>query len=290
MLLTTFFEIYPVALIITMAILGLIVGSFLNVVIYRLPVMLERDWRAQCRTLLEIKEPEENVTEAPFNLITPRSRCPHCGKTISAIYNIPVISYLYLKGKCKNCNQSISGRYPAVELLTAVMTALVAWKFGFQPQAFFSALLIWSLICLTFIDFDQQILPDDITLPFLWLGIICNIFNLYTDIYSSLFGAIFGYGVLWLIFMSYKILTGKEGMGFGDFKLLAMLGAWLGWQMLPLIILLSSVLGALVGIFLITFAKHGKNIPIPFGPYLATAGCIALFWGRDIMHFYLNFL
>lgn len=273
-----------------MAILGLVVGSFLNVVIYRLPVILERDWRTQCRTLLGIKETAEEDTTEPFNLVTPRSRCPKCGKMITAIYNIPIISFLCLKGKCAYCKQPISGRYPSVELLTGILTALVAWKFGYHPQFIFSAILIWSLICLTFIDFDHQILPDDITLPILWLGIICNIFSLFTDIYSSLFGAIFGYGVLWLIFMLYKMLTGKEGMGYGDFKLLAMIGAWLGWQMLPLIILISSILGATIGVLLIVYAKHGKNIPIPFGPYLAIAGCIALFWGRDIMHFYLNFL
>lgn len=290
MLLTTFFNAYPEAFVITMALLGLVVGSFLNVVIYRLPVMLERDWRTQCESLLEIKNDTPTETEPPFNLITPRSRCPHCGNLITAINNIPVISYLLLGGKCKKCNHSISPRYPIVELLTGIMTAFIAWHFGLQIKTFFAVFLTWGLICLSFIDLDHQLLPDDITLPFLWLGIVCNMFNLFTDTHSSLWGAIFGYGILWIIFISYKLLTGKEGMGYGDFKLLAMLGAWLGWQMLPMIILLSSFLGALVGISLILFAKHGKNIPIPFGPYLTIAGWVALIWGPEIMRIYLQSL
>lgn len=289
MLLTTFFHTYPEAFVITMALLGLVVGSFLNVVIYRLPVMMERDWRTQCESLLEINNNTAEV-DTPFNLITPRSRCPHCGNMVTALYNIPVISYLILKGKCKNCQHPISLRYPFIELGTGILTAFIAWHFGFQIKTFFAIFLTWGLICLSFIDLDHQILPDDITLPLLWLGIICNMFNLFTDIHSSLLGVIFGYGIFWIIFISFKLLTGKEGMGHGDFKLLAMLGAWLGWQMLPLIILLSSLLGAIVGISLILFAKHGRNIPIPFGPYLTIAGWVALVWGHEIMQIYLRLL
>lgn len=290
MLLTDFFHTYPEAFVITMAILGLVVGSFLNVVIYRLPVMMEREWRAQCKSILEIKDDNQSGSETPFNLVFPRSRCPHCGNLITALENIPVISYLLLKGKCKNCRHPISPRYPVVELIAGILTAFIAWHFGFETKTFFAVLLTWALICLSFIDLDHQLLPDDIVLPFLWLGIICNMFGLFTDIYSSLLGAIFGYGILWLIFISYKLLTGKEGMGYGDFKLLAMLGAWSGWQMLPLIILLSSMLGAIVGISLIIFTKHGKNIPIPFGPYLTIAGWTGLLWGQEIMQFYLRSL
>lgn len=273
-----------------MALVGLITGSFLNVVIYRLPLMMEREWRSQCRSLLGITDNSEVKTAEPFNLVTPRSRCPHCARMISAYDNIPVISYFLLRGKCRHCQHPISLRYPAIELTSGIVTALVVWHFGFQIQALFAVLLTWALICLTMIDFDHQLLPDDITLPFLWLGLIANMFNLFTDIHSSLLGAIGGYGVLWTVFIAFKLVTGKEGMGHGDFKLLAMLGAWLGWQSLLLIVLLSSVLGAIVGISLIIFARHGRHIPIPFGPYLAFAGWIAMLWGPEIMHIYLNLL
>ena len=273
-----------------MALVGLVVGSFLNVVIFRLPVMMEQEWKSQCRSLLGINNAVQEEVKPTFNLIIPRSHCPKCKNIITAMHNIPVISYLILGGKCKICGARISPRYPLVELMTGILTAFIAWYFGVQIKTLFIILLTWALICLSFIDFDHQLLPDDITLPLLWLGIICNMFNLFTDLQSSLLGAIFGYSILWIIFISYKMLTGKEGMGYGDFKLLAMLGAWSGWQMLPLIILFSSLLGAIIGISLIIIAKHGKNIPIPFGPYLAIAGWIAMIWGQEIMYVYMKSL
>ncbi len=284
---SSYLQMHPDVLIIFMAILGLIIGSFLNVVIYRLPIMMEHEWRTQCRDLLNLADKHEEIHE-PFNLFTPRSRCPQCNHNISAMENIPVISYLLLKGKCRVCNSPISIRYPLVEAVSGLLTAYIAWHFGYSIQMIFAVLLTWALICLCMIDIDRQLLPDDITLPFLWLGIACNMFGIFTDIYSSLAGAMVGYGSLWLIYIAFKFVTGKEGMGYGDFKLLALLGGWLGWQMLPLIILLSSMLGAVIGIYLIIFRVHDKNIPIPFGPYLAISGWIALIWGREIITAYLN--
>jgi leader peptidase (prepilin peptidase)/N-methyltransferase len=271
-----------------MFVLGLLVGSFLNVVIYRLPVMMEREWKLQCQSLLGLTSNSGSQADAPFNLVRPRSRCPHCHHLIPAFNNIPVLSYLILRGKCKYCNNRISLRYPFIELLTGVLTGFLAWHFGYTPQAFFAMIFTWSLICLTMIDFDHQLLPDDITLPLLWLGLACNLFNMFTNIYSSLIGAMLGYGILWVIFIGFKLLTGKEGMGYGDFKLLAMLGAWLGWEALPLIVLLSSLLGAVVGITLIVTGKQDRTNPIPFGPYLALAGWIALIWGHEITDIYLK--
>ena len=276
--------------VIFMSILGLLVGSFLNVVIYRLPVMMEREWRLQCQSLFGIPGDSNNKPNEPFNLVSPRSRCPHCHKLITAVYNIPVISYLFLMGKCRHCKSKISPRYPVIELLTGILTGFVAWHFGYSPQTFFALIFTWSLICLSMIDFDHHLLPDDITLPVLWLGLACNIFNMFTSTHSSLIGAMVGYGILWIIFISFKLITGKEGMGYGDFKLLAMLGAWLGWELLPLIILLSSMLGAVVGVTLIISGRQGRDKPIPFGPYLAIAGWIALVWGREITDIYLKFV
>lgn len=266
--------------------LGLCVGSFLNVVIHRLPKIMEQEWHGQCADLRG--EPAPAVVK--LSLSTPRSRCPKCGHKISALENIPVLSYLILKGKCKECGTAISPRYPIIELFTALISAYTAWHFGPTIQTVGALLLIWSLIALTAIDFDTQLLPDSITLPLLWLGLAFNITNTYTDITTAVIGAMVGYLSLWLVFWGFKLATGKEGMGYGDFKLLAALGAWLGWQMLPAIILLSSVVGAVVGISLIIFARHGRNIPIPFGPYLAAAGCIALFWGQAITQSYLGIL
>ena len=288
MFLTEFFQSSPVFLVAFVAILGLIIGSFLNVVIYRLPIMLERQWRHECRELFGNDKYTDAETVEPFNLITPRSRCPHCGQLIKALSNIPVVSFLVQKGKCRNCNHPISFRYPVVEILSALLAATVAVYYGFSMQTLFAIILTWALICLSFIDLDHHILPDDIIYPVLWLGIIANMFGLFTDIYSSLVGAILGYSILWAVFMVFKLLTGKEGMGFGDFKLLSLLGAWLGWESLPLIILVSSSTGALVGISLILFAKRDSNIPIPFGPYLAMAGWIALLWGNDLNLLYLS--
>lgn len=282
------FQLYPAFYLGTIFILGLLVGSFLNVVIFRLPVMMESDWKEQCCELLNLEAPEKNKDTTNFNLITPRSRCPACNHQIKAIENIPVISYLFLKGKCSNCENKISIRYPLIELVSAITVTIVAFYFGVSLQALFGIFLTWALIALTMIDFDHQLLPDDITLPFLWLGIIINLFNAFTDIESSILGAIFGYGILWAVYITFKLITGKEGMGHGDFKLLAVLGAWFGWQSLPLIIILSSVVGATVGISLMIFKSHNRSSAIPFGPYLAIAGWISMLWGSYIMSAYLN--
>jgi leader peptidase (prepilin peptidase) / N-methyltransferase len=269
---------------------GLLVGSFLNVVIYRLPIMMQRGWRKECLEFLQI-DPEtmqETVTEEPFNLVLPLSRCPACNTPIKPYQNIPVISYLFLRGKCATCDCHISMRYPIVEALTALASIIVAWHFGYTPQAFFALILTWSLIALIFIDIDHQLLPDSITLPLLWLGMCLSLFNLFADAHASIIGAVAGYIALWAVFHLFRLATGKEGMGYGDFKLLALFGAWLGWQYLPIIILLSSLVGAVVGVSMIVFVKHDHNVPIPFGPYLAAAGWIALLWGNDLNRLYLT--
>jgi leader peptidase (prepilin peptidase) / N-methyltransferase len=272
------------------AVLGLLVGSFLNVVIHRLPKMMEREWREQCAEIAinpsdPLKAPENQPT---YNLVVPRSACPSCGHQITAFENIPVFSYLVLRGRCRKCSVKISPRYPVVEALTGVLSGLVAWHFGFGWAGLSALVLLWALIALTFIDADTQLLPDDITLPLIWLGLIVNINHTFTDLTSAVLGAVFGYLALWAVYWVFKLLTKKEGMGYGDFKLLAALGAWLGWQMLPLVILLSSVVGAIVGIVLIVLARMGRNIPLPFGPYLAMAGLVALLWGKAIMDSYLQ--
>ena len=266
--------------------LGLMVGSFLNVVIHRLPKMMERDWRTQCAELNG--QAPESLTR--YNLMVPRSACPHCGHAISAAENIPVFSYLFLHGKCKGCGTAISLRYPVVEATSGILSALAAWHFGFGLAGLAAIVFVWALIALTFIDFDTQLLPDDITLPLLWLGLLLNLNGAFTSLANAVIGTVAGYLVLWLVYWAFKLTTGKEGMGYGDFKLLAAIGAWLGWTMLPLVIMLSSVVGAVVGISLIVFAKHGRNIPIPFGPYLAGGGLIALFWGQALTQSYLQLL
>ncbi|HSG23651.1 MAG TPA: A24 family peptidase [Azonexus sp.] len=266
--------------------LGLCVGSFLNVVIHRLPKIMEQEWQAQCAEL----HGESASTAAHLSLAKPRSRCPACGHQITAMENIPVLSYLLLKGKCSGCGTSISARYPIVEILTALLSAYTAWHFGPTLQAAGALLLVWSLIALAAIDFDTQLLPDTITLPLLWLGLAFNLANAYVDLPAAVGGAMAGYLALWTVFWLFKLATGKEGMGYGDFKLLAALGAWLGWQMLPTIILLSSVVGAIIGIALIIVARRGRNVPIPFGPYLAAAGGIALFWGPQLTRNYLGLI
>jgi len=262
------------------------VGSFINVVIYRLPKIMEREWHAQSVEL------NGQVAEAlpPYNLIIPRSACPLCGHMISALENIPVLSYLLLHGKCKGCGAHISVRYPVVELISCILSGFVAWHFGFGVSALGALLFIWALLALTFIDFDTQLLPDAITLPLVWLGLIFNLSHSFTDLQSSVVGALAGYLTLWSVYWLFKLATGKEGMGYGDFKLLAAIGAWLGWQILPLVILSSSLVGALVGIALIVAARHGRNVPIPFGPYLAGGGLIALFWGQTLTQNYLQLL
>ena len=264
--------------------LGLVIGSFLNVVIHRLPIMMERDWAAQCA---ELKGEAAPALEA-LSLARPRSRCPQCGHPITAMENIPVISWLLLRGRCKACAAPISLRYPLVEALTGLLFAFAAWHFGFNAAGIGALVVIAALVALTAIDFDTQLLPDDITLPLLWLGLGLNAFGVYTDLKSAVIGAMAGYLSLWAVYWGFKLATGKEGMGYGDFKLLAALGAWLGWQMLPLAILLSSFVGAVVGVALMVFARHGRNVPIPFGPYLAVAGAIALVWGKPLTRAYLG--
>jgi leader peptidase (prepilin peptidase)/N-methyltransferase len=266
--------------------LGLCVGSFLNVVIHRLPRMMEQEWQAQCS---ELRGEAASSAAEPLSLAKPRSRCPACGHQISALENIPLISYLLiLKGKCSACGTPISSRYPIIEALTGLVSAYAAWHFGPTVQTMGALFLVWALIALSAIDLDTQLLPDSITLPLLWLGLLFNLWGVYADLSTAVVGAMAGYLALWSVFWLFKLATGKEGMGYGDFKLLAALGAWLGWQMLPAIILLSSVVGAVVGVSLIVVARHGRNIPIPFGPYLAAAGAIALFWGNDITQAYLG--
>lgn len=285
---------YPALGISTTFALGLLVGSFLNVVIHRLPKMMERDWADQCREFLsdnqKISEPSISPSETrePFNLMVPRSRCPHCGHKIKSWENIPVISYLMLGGKCSACKAKISARYPVIEIVSGLLSIAVIYYVGFNWNGLAALVFTWALIALTMIDFDTYLLPDDITLPLLWLGLIVNSFAAFTDLPSALWGAIAGYLSLWSVYKLFKLLTGKEGMGYGDFKLLAALGAWMGWQMLPQIILLSSLVGAVIGISLIIIRGRDKNIPIPFGPYLAIAGWIAFVWGDEINQTYLK--
>ncbi len=267
--------------------LGLAIGSFLNVVIHRLPLMLERGWKAECREYLGLEDSPGDGKE-PLSLSRPRSRCPSCGHAISALRNIPVVSYLLLRGRCANCHAAIGMRYPLVELATAVLSLAVAWHFGVTWQTLAGLIFTWVLVALAMIDFDTQLLPDQITLPFLWLGLFFNLFGVFTDLRSAVIGAIAGYLALWVVFQLFRLLTGKEGMGFGDFKLLALFGAWFGWQMLPQIILIASVVGAISGVGLILLRRHEQGKPIPFGPYLAVAGWIALLWGQPINQAYLR--
>jgi len=274
----------PFAFIALSTILGMMMGSFLNVVIYRLPKMLEQEWAAQCAAL----RGEDTAEQPAFNLMVPRSACPACGHQIKPWENIPVISYLALRGRCAHCGTAISRRYPLIEALTGLLSGFVAWHFGFGLAALSALVFTWALIALTAIDMETQLLPDDITLPLLWLGLLFSLNSAHTDLPSAVIGACAGYLSLWGVYWLFKLATGKEGMGFGDFKLLAAIGAWLGWKMLPVVILLSSLVGAAVGIALIVFARHGRNIPIPFGPYLAGGGLIALFWGEAITRTYLN--
>jgi len=266
-------------------VLGLFVGSFLNVVVYRLPIMMEKTWRRECHEFLELDH-DPQADAQPFNLMVPRSACPSCGKLITAWQNIPVISWLLLRGKCGNCKNPISAQYPLVELLTAVLSLLVAWKFGASMQTCFALVFTWSLICLALIDLHTTLLPDSITLPLMWLGLLISLYPVFVNTHQALIGAAAGYLSLWLVFQTFKLITGKEGMGFGDFKLLAALGAWLGWVKLPIVILLSSLAGAVIGITMMVFFKHRRDKPIPFGPYLAIAGFIALIWGNTLNTLY----
>ena len=288
----------PIAFVAAAVVVGLLVGSFLNVVIYRLPKMMQRDWNEQAAILLEDASLEDcaeglrraNDVPANFNLVVPRSACPKCGHQIHALQNVPVLSYLILRGKCANCRAPISVRYPVVEAASGVVSGFIAWHFGFGLAALAALVFAWSLIALTMIDFDTQLLPDSITLPLLWLGLLLNIGGTFTPLSSAVIGAAAGYLALWSVYWIFKLVTGKEGMGFGDFKLLAAIGAWLGWQFLPLVILLSSMVGAVVGISLIVFFRRGRHVPIPFGPSLAAAGLIAILWGNELNNVYLGLL
>ena len=275
----------PWLLITTAVIAGLMVGSFLNVVIHRLPKLMERQWRSECAELTGgAPLPVER-----YNLLVPRSACPACGHRITALQNIPIASYIALGGKCSACRSRISWRYPVVEALAGLLAGFIAWKYGLSAAMLGALAFAWAMIALTFIDLDTFYLPDSITLPLLWAGLLINVAGTYTDLGSAVIGAAAGYLALWSVYWLFKLATGKEGMGYGDFKLLAAIGAWLGWKMLPLVILLSSFVGAAVGIALIVFAQRGRSVPIPFGPYLACAGLVALFWGERLNRLYLNF-
>lgn len=278
----------PMLLAVSLLLFGATVGSFLNVVIYRIPVMIEREERAYCNELIRGTPPPE---EDAFNLVTPNSRCPHCGHGIRAWENIPVLSYIALRGRCSACKAGISMRYPVIELVSAALAIFLGYKFGGANLGLLAALVFtWSLLALTMIDIDTMLLPDSITLPLLWLGLLVNLFGMFASLQDAVIGAMAGYGVLWSVFWLFKLATGKEGMGYGDFKLLAALGAWLGWQALPMIILLSSFVGAALGILTMYLQRRGKDIPMPFGPYLAIAGWIALIWGADLMNWYWSVL
>jgi leader peptidase (prepilin peptidase) / N-methyltransferase len=295
----------PALLIGSAFLLSLLVGSFLNVVIHRLPIMLDRQWRSQAEEMLAESgaavpkpqaDPASATPPAKYNLVTPRSACPHCGAPIRAHQNIPLVSWLLLGGKCASCKARISPRYPIVELVTALLSAAVVWRFGFHWQSVAALIVTWALVALTVIDLDHQILPDIITLPLLWLGLLASLAwhaglapPIPTDPRSAVLGAVAGYLTLWSVYWAFKLLTGKEGMGYGDFKLFGALGAWMGWQMLPLVLLLSAFAGAVVGIALIVVRGRDRNVPIPFGPYLAAAGWIAMLWGPQIVGGYLAF-
>lgn len=274
---------------------SLLLGSFFNVVIYRLPLMMHLEWMESARDFTRetwghvptpLDQHPEKFPNTPFNLAKPASTCPHCGHAIRWYENIPVASYLALRGKCSNCKAPISPRYPLIELTTAVLSAFIAYRMGLNWPMAFALIFTWSLICLTMIDFDYKLLPDQITLPLVWLGLLINIQGTFVPLNEAVIGAAAGYMILWSIYWLFKLLTGKEGMGFGDFKLLAALGAWMGWKVLPLIILLSSLVGSIIGISMIIFLGRDKQIPIAFGPYLAIAGWIAFFWGEPILRYF----
>jgi leader peptidase (prepilin peptidase)/N-methyltransferase len=273
----------PVLTAIAALVVGLCVGSFLNVVVHRLPKMLERAWREDCA---EHGEPEV-AAAPPYNLVVPRSACPSCGHRITALENIPVVSWLVLRGRCSACQTGISIRYPIVEILGGLLAVAAIANFGVNATGVAACVFLWTLLALALIDADTQYLPDDLTLPLLWAGLIANLFGLFTPLPSAVIGAVAGYLSLWTVYWLFKLIRGKEGMGYGDFKLLAALGAWLGWKMLPLIILLSSVAGAVIGLALIAFRGRDHTTPLPFGPYLALAGAIALFFGPALVRIWL---
>ena len=282
-----FLETTPWLWVVVAVCLGLIIGSFLNVVIHRLPIMLEREWREHCA---ELSGGGTAAAGESYNLVVPRSRCPHCGHLIRALDNIPLLSYLLLRGRCRNCGARISPRYPIIELISGLLSGWLAWHFGFTWAGGGALLLTWGLLGLAAIDLDKQLLPDKITLPLLWLGLLFNLGHTFTDLRSAVIGAVAGYLSLWCVYHAFRLLTGKQGMGYGDFKLFALLGAWLGWQSLPLIILIAAASGAIVGIGLILSRRAQRGNPIPFGPYLAVAGWIALLWGPQLTRAYFKFM
>jgi len=288
MQLLQYFADHIVFFLISIFLFGLLIGSFLNVVIYRLPIILERSWRDECYSYLN--ESPARESHEKYNLVVPRSRCPHCDHQITALQNIPVLSFLLLKGRCISCKKPISWRYPVIELTTALLGVLVAWHFGVSWQTLAGLILIWTLMALTFIDYDKQLLPDNITLPLLWVGLFFNLFSTFTSLPSAVIGALAGYVFLWLVFQGFKLVTGKEGMGYGDFKLFAALGAWLGYEQLPFIILTASVVGAITGIALMLIFGRDRTVPIPFGPFLCSAGLIGLLWGQHLTNSYLQLL
>ena len=298
----SYYWVTPALTLVCAAVFGLLVGSFLNVVIHRLPLMMQAQWEAEAAELADLAEAQapanaEDLAKAPataadpaagqpFNLVVPRSRCPHCGHQITALENIPVLSWLWLRGRCSACKAPIPIRYPLIETLSAVLALAAIWQYGLTLAGVGAVGLCFALIALAFIDIDTQLLPDDITLPLLWAGLLLNLFDAFVPLQDAVVGAMAGYLLLWSIYWLFKLVTGKEGMGYGDFKLLAALGAWFGWQAIPAIILLASVVGAVVGIALMVFARHGRDIPIPFGPYLAGAGALTLFFSQPLMALY----
>lgn len=281
-----FFETQPLWFALFVFPFGLVVGSFLNVVIHRLPIMMEREWKSQCQELLELEQEGDPLPR--FDLAYPGSRCPHCQTAIKFRHNVPVASYIVLGGKCHQCAARISGRYPLVEILTGLTTFIVGWHFGPTISGLFAIFLTWGLLALTFIDLDEMLLPDSITMPLLWLGLLLSTGHMFVTPAESIIGAAAGYLSLWTVYMAFKLITGKEGMGFGDFKLLALLGAWMGWQALPAVILISSVVGVLFGVGMMLISAEKRGQPIPFGPYLAVAGWIVLLWGSEIQSLYLG--
>jgi leader peptidase (prepilin peptidase)/N-methyltransferase len=278
----------PVFFYTTVVVLGLVIGSFLNVVIHRLPVVLKNNWSRQCRELLEPDHDENDATKQPYNLLRPGSHCPACGHRIRAIENIPVVSYIFLKGRCAACHSRIPPRYPIIEIATAILSVFAALHFGYTLQTAAALAFTWMIIPLCVIDYDEQLLPDCITLPLLWAGLALSLADIFIDSQASILGAMSGYLCLWLVYHLFKLATGKEGMGYGDFKLLAAIGAWVGWGALPVVILFSSVVGAITGILLIAIKGRQRNQPIPFGPFLASAGWITLLWGQNILDLYLH--
>ncbi len=288
---TLLFDIHPQLFIIISVIIGLIFGSFINVVAYRLPIMLERQWRIQCRDLLEMPNADEendNEDNDIYNLMVPASSCPQCETPIKPWHNIPIFGWLYLRGECSSCGTRISAQYPIVEAFGGVLAGIVAWHFGPSTEALLAMAFTWTLLALSVIDLREQLLPDSITLPLLWAGLLISLSGVFVEIHSALIGAIAGYTVLWIVYWVFRLLTGKEGMGYGDFKILAAMGAWMGWQALPIVIVMSSVVGAIVGILLLVTGLQERGQRIPFGPFLASAGWITLLWGKELLDMYYS--